>query len=390
MRQKIAILGSTGSIGKNLLEIINNDRDKFEIILLTANKNYSDLISQAKKYKVKNIIISDTESYKLIRKKNIKKINIYNNFTNLDKIFKKRIDYVMSSISGLEGLIPTLEIIRYTKKIAIANKESIICAWNLIYKKLLKYKTEFIPVDSEHFSLWYALRYTPNLNIEKVYLTASGGPLLKSSKLNLKKIRLSQALKHPTWSMGKKISIDSCTMMNKVFEVVEAKHLFKLKYKQISILTHPNSYVHAIIKFKNGLIKIIAHDTTMKIPIFNTINLNNNCFIKTDNLNLEKLNNLKLNPVNEKLFPSVKILQNLPDNISLFETVIVTINDHLVELYLNKKIKYNQFQSLLLKFIRNRTFNKYKTIRPKKIQDIIFVKNNVSLIIKKLIKKLHV
>ena len=390
MRQKIAILGSTGSIGKNLLEIINNDRDKFEIILLTANKNYSDLISQAKKYKVKNIIISDTESYKLIRKKNIKKINIYNNFTNLDKIFKKRIDYVMSSISGLEGLIPTLEIIRYTKKIAIANKESIICAWNLIYKKLLKYKTEFIPVDSEHFSLWYALRYTPNLNIEKIYLTASGGPLLKSSKLNLKKIRLSQALKHPTWSMGKKISIDSCTMMNKVFEVVEAKHLFKLKYKQISILTHPNSYVHAIIKFKNGLIKIIAHDTTMKIPIFNTINLNNNCFIKTDNLNLEKLNNLKLNPVNEKLFPSVKILQNLPDNISLFETVIVTINDHLVELYLNKKIKYNQFQSLLLKFIRNRTFNKYKTIRPKKIQDIIFVKNNVSLIIKKLIKKLHV
>ena len=390
MRQKIAILGSTGSIGKNLLEIINNDRDKFEIILLTANKNYSDLISQAKKYKVKNIIISDTESYKLIRKKNIKKINIYNNFTNLDKIFKKRIDYVMSSISGLEGLIPTLEIIRYTKKIAIANKESIICAWNLIYKKLLKYKTEFIPVDSEHFSLWYALRYTPNLNIEKVYLTASGGPLLKSSKLNLKKIRLSQALKHPTWSMGKKISIDSCTMMNKVFEVVEAKHLFKLKYKQISILTHPNSYVHAIIKFKNGLIKIIAHDTSMKIPIFNTINLNNNCFIKTDNLNLEKLNNLKLNPVNEKLFPSVKIWQNLPDNISLFETVIVTINDHLVELYLNKKIKYNQFQSLLLKFIRNRTFNKYKTIRPKKIQDIIFVKNNVSLIIKKLIKKLHV
>ena len=259
MRQKIAILGSTGSIGKNLLEIINNDRDKFESILLTANKNYSDLISQAKKYKVKNIIISDTESYKLIRKKNIKKINIYNNFTNLDKIFKKRIDYVMSSISGLEGLIPTLEIIRYTKKIAIANKESIICAWNLIYKKLLKYKTEFIPVDSEHFSLWYALRYTPNLNIEKVYLTASGGPLLKSSKLNLKKIRLSQALKHPTWSMGKKISIDSCTMMNKVFEVVEAKHLFKLKYKQISILTHPNSYVHAIIKFKNGLIKIVYH-----------------------------------------------------------------------------------------------------------------------------------
>lgn len=389
MRKKIAILGSTGSIGKNLLEIINQDRDKFEIVLLTANENYSDLIKQAKKYKVKNIIISDYKSFKILRKKNIKKINIYNNYTALNKILKKKIDYVMSSISGLDGLKPTLNIIKYTKRIAIANKESIICAWNLIHDKLIKYKTEFIPVDSEHFSLWYALKNSPNSNIEKVYLTASGGPLLKSTKLNLKKISLPQALKHPTWSMGKKISIDSCTMMNKVFEVIEAKHLFNLNYKKISILTHPNSYIHIIIKFKDGLIKIIAHDTTMKIPIFNTINSDNNRFIKTDNLNLGKLNNLKLNPINAKLFPSVKILKYLPEQISLFETVIVTINDHLVELFLNKKIKYKQFQYLLLKFIKNRAFTKYKKIKPKKIQDIIFVKNNVSSNVTKFINKLN-
>ena len=282
----------------------------------------------------------------------------------------------MSSITGIDGLIPTISIIKFTKKIAIANKESIICAWNLINKELIKYNTNFVPVDSEHFSLWYALKNVHTSSIEKIYLTASGGPLLKFSKLNQKNIKISQALKHPNWIMGKKISIDSCTMMNKVFEVIEAKHLFNIPYKKITILTHPNSYIHAIIKLKNGLIKIIAHDTTMKIPIFNTINSDINGKVKSEDLNLNKLNQLELKNVNYKLFPVVKILENLPDKITLFETVIVTIN---------KKINYNQLQHLLLKFTKDKVFNKYKKKKSKKIQDITFVKNNVrSIIIKSL------
>ena len=385
MKQKIAILGSTGSIGKNLLEIVNKDKNKFEIILLTANRNYKDLLIQARKFKVKNIIITNNESYKLLKKKKIKEINIYNSYSSFNKIFKSRIDYVMSAISGIDGLVPTIEIIKYTKKIAIANKESIICAWNLIQNKLKKHKTEFTPVDSEHFSLWYALKNSSTSNIEKVYLTASGGPLLKSSKSNFKSISLANALNHPTWIMGKKISIDSCTMMNKVFEVIEAKHLFNLSYDKISILTHPNSYIHAIIKFKNGLIKIIAHDTTMKIPIFNTINSDKNGFFKSHNLNLKKLNKLDLKHVDYKLFPLVNILKYLPEKISLFETVIITINDYLVQLFLNKKIKYDQLQSLMQKLIKNSVFTKYKKLKPKKIEDIIFVKNNVSSIIVKII-----
>ena len=386
MRKRIAILGSTGSIGKNLLDIVKKDKNKFTVTLLTANRNHKDLLNQARKFKVKNIIITNSESYKFLKKKKIKEINIYNSYSNFNKIFKKKIDYVMSSISGIDGLSPTIEIIKYTKKIAIANKESIICAWNLIQKELKKYKTEFLPVDSEHFSLWYALKNSSTDNIEKVYLTASGGPLLKSSKFNANNISLFKALKHPTWTMGKKISIDSCTMMNKVFEVIEAKHLFNLSYDKISILTHPNSYIHAIIKFKNGLIKIIAHDTTMKIPIFNTINSDKNCIFKSDNLNLKKLNNLDLKLINYNLFPLVNILKYLPKKISLFETVVITINDYLVELFLNKKIKYNQLQSLLQKLIKNRIFTKYKKLKPKKIQDIILVKNNVSSDIFKIIK----
>ena len=387
MRQKIAILGSTGSIGKNLLEIINKDRNKFEVVLLTANKNHSDLIKQAKKYNVKNLIIKNHKSYTLLKNINLKGINIYNDYNNFNKFFKKKIDYVMSSISGMEGLGPTLNIIKFTKKIAIANKESIICAWNLIQHELVKNKTKFVPVDSEHFSLWYALKNLPSSEIEKVYLTASGGPLLKFSKLKLKNVKLSQALKHPTWKMGKKISIDSCTMMNKVFEVIEAKHLFNLSYKKITVLTHPNSYIHAVVKFKNGLIKIIAHDTTMKIPIFNSIKSDKALSIKTNNLNLKKLNNLDLKKVNTKFFPVVNILKKLPNKISLYETVIVTINDSLVDQFLNKKITYKQLQDLLVKLTKKKLFTKYKKLKPKKVEDIILVKNKVNSIIFKTIKK---
>ena len=380
MKKKIAILGSTGSIGKNLLQIVNEDKKNYEIVLLTGNRNYHDLYKQAKKYNVKNLIVTNIDSYNALKKKlNNNKINIYNNYNNYNQIFKKKIDYVMSSISGIDGLEPTLKIIKFTKKIAIANKESIICAWNLLNREILKYKTHFIPVDSEHFSLWYALKNNSILNVEKIYLTASGGPLLKLTKLDSKNIKLSQALKHPTWNMGKKISIDSCTMMNKVFEVIEAKHLFNIPYSRISILTHPGSYIHAIIKFKDGLIKIIAHDTTMKIPIFNTINSNKNVIIKTKSLNIDKLNHLELNKINYDIFPLVKILKNLPEQSSLFETVIITVNDFLVNQFLKKRIKYNQISSLLLKFLKNKEFNKYKKIKPKKIEDIIFVKNKVSL-----------
>ena len=386
MKKKIAILGSTGSIGKNLLEIIHKEKNKYEIVLLTANKNYQELLKQAEKFKVKNLILTDSQNFKIFKeKKSLEKFSIYNDYKYFSKIFKNKIDYVMSSITGIDGLIPTISIIKFTKKIAIANKESIICAWNLINKELIKYNTKFVPVDSEHFSLWYALKNVHTSSIEKIYLTASGGPLLKFSKLNQKNIKISQALKHPNWIMGKKISIDSCTMMNKVFEVIEAKHLFNIPYKKITILTHPNSYIHAIIKLKNGLIKIIAHDTTMKIPIFNTINSDINGKVKSEDLNLNKLNQLELKNVNYKLFPVVKILENLPDKITLFETVIVTINDHLVNLFLNKKINYNQLQHLLLKFTKDKVFNKYKKKKSKKIQDITFVKNNVrSIIIKSL------
>ena len=157
MKKKVAILGSTGSIGKTLINIIKQDKKNFEIVLLSADENYKELLKQAKFFKVKNLIITNENSFNRVKKdKFSKKINIYNDFNDFRKIFKKKIDYTMSSISGIQGLKPTIEIIKYTNKIAIANKEAIICGWDLIKKDLNKYKSEFIPVDSEHFSIWYA------------------------------------------------------------------------------------------------------------------------------------------------------------------------------------------------------------------------------------------
>ena len=272
MKKRIAILGSTGSIGKTTFDIIKRDKKNFEVILLTTHKNIKELYKQSKILNVKNLIVTDTKSYTNFKKKiKNKNIKIFNNYKTLNKILKKKLDYTMSSISGLAGLEPTLMIIGKTKTIAIANKESIICGWSLIDKKLKKYKTSFIPVDSEHFSIWSLINNFENDLIDKIYITASGGPFLKWPLNKIMKASPSKALKHPNWSMGKKISIDSATMMNKVFEVIETQRIFNLSKSKIKILVHDKSYIHAIVKFKNGITKILAHDTNMKIPIFNSI-----------------------------------------------------------------------------------------------------------------------
>ena len=388
MKKKIVVLGSTGSIGKTLYKILNKEKKNFEIKLLTANKNHNLLLRQAKKLKVTNLIITNKKSYEILKKKTkFLNINVFNDFNKLDKIFKKKIDYTMSAITGIEGLYPTLEMIKFTKKIAIANKESIICGWNLINQKLKKNKTEFIPVDSEHFSLWFGMKNLNIKSIDKIILTASGGPFHKIPLKKFTHISVAQALKHPNWKMGKKISIDSATMINKVYEIIEAKNIFEIPYKKIKILIHPKSYVHALLKFNNGMIKIIAHETTMKIPIFNTLYFSTNQKIQSNNINLKTLNSLDFKTVDLLRYPMVKIMKFLPNHHSLFETVIVSANDTLVECFLDKKIKFTDIQKKLFNTIKLKEFLKYKNISPRKVNDIIELKNYVRLKILKNVYK---
>ena len=292
----------------------------------------------------------------------------------------------MSAISGIDGLDPTLKIIKKTKKIAIANKESIICGWNLIDKELKKNKTKFIPVDSEHFSIWSLVKDCNYRFIDKIYITASGGPFLKWPISKIKKVTPEKALKHPNWSMGKKISIDSATMMNKVFEVIETQRIFDLEKSRIEILIHDKSYIHAIVEFKNGLKKILAHDTNMKIPIFNTLydNINELKFLKSENLNINKLNNLDLKSLDKKKFPLIKILNKISNKSSLLETVLISANDELVNLFLKKKISYAGLQKNLLKILDLPEFKVFRKKIPKNINEINKLNNYVRLKIKEL------
>ena len=377
MKKKIVILGSTSSIGKSLLNIIKKDKNKFKIKLLTANTNYKDLINQAKKFNVKNIIITDPDSFKKTKAicKN-KKINIFQNFKNLKRILPKKVDYVMSAISGIGGLLPTYRIISRTKLIAIANKEAIVCGWPLIKKELKKNKTNFIPVDSEHFSI-FSLLNNKKSEIERIYITASGGPFINLPKSEFKKIKLNEALKHPNWNMGKKITIDSATLMNKVFEVIEAKNIFDISYDKISILTHPKSYVHTIIKFKNGLSKFLIHEPDMTIPIYNSIYLEENKNINSSPLDFKIINNLNLQKVEKNKFPLVNLLNRLPKYSSLFETVLITVNDYLVYKFLDRKINFQELTKLINQISNLKEFQKFKKIKPRNIEQIYNLRDYV-------------
>ena len=285
----------------------------------------------------------------------------------------------MCSISGLEGLKSTLDAISFSKKIAIANKESLICGWNLIQKRLKKFKTEFIPIDSEHFSIMSLLNNKKNSNIEEVIITASGGPFLNLSLNKFNKIKPEDAIRHPNWSMGKKISIDSATMMNKVFEVIEAQKIFKIDYNKFKIFTHPNSYVHAIVKFTTGLTKILVHDTDMKIPIFNSIYADSNNKLKSHKLDLIKLNNLNFKKIDLRKFPVVKILKKLSQKNSLYETVLVSANDELVDLFLNKKIKFTDISKNLKKILNYKKFKAYKHLIANNYEQIFKLNKYVRL-----------
>ena len=370
MIKTIALLGSTGSIGNSTLKSINKDK-KFKIILLTTNSNIKKIYKQAIKFKVKNVIVEDKEKYQKFKYKfKKKKINLYLGINKIKQIIKKKIDYCVNGISGIEGLEPSLNMIPLSKNFLMANKEAIICGWELISKKIKISKTNFVPLDSEHFSIWNLLKKEDINLVEKVVLTASGGPFLNKSHKQLKNIKPHFALNHPKWKMGKKISIDSSNMMNKIFEYIEAKKIFNLKKKNLSILIHPQSYVHAIIYFKGNLIKLLAHDTNMTVPISNALEIKKNTHQKLLNKNLIKLNNLKFKLPKKNKFPLLSIINLVPENSSYFEIILTTLNDVLVKKYLDGDINYLSLQLNILNFLKKPYFKKYYKLKPKNLYDI--------------------
>ena len=386
MKKKIAILGSTGSIGKTTINLIKNSEKKFDVKFLSTNKNVDMLMRQAKRLKVKNVVIFDKKKYQKYKNEFIKhKIKSYPDLQELSKIFKKKIQITICGISGLEGLDPLLYSIEMSKMIAVANKESIICGWPIINKKLKKYNTSLVPIDSEHFSVWKIIQNINLKEVEEIYLTASGGPFYKKKFSSIKNVDPQKALKHPNWKMGKKISIDSATMMNKVFEIIEANKVFNFDIKRIKILIQPTSYIHAIVKFKNGTLKMLAHEADMRIPIGSVIFDNFEYHNKFKKLNMKKINNMKFFEPKISQFPTLKLIDKLTNSDTYLDIILIAANDELVRYYLERKIKYSDIILFLEKILNMPIFKRKFKKKQRSVKEINQVVELVKLKVKNLV-----
>ena len=346
----IALLGSTGSIGQSTLDIIKKT-NQFKVVLIIANSNYKKILFQIKTFRPLIVIINNYTVYsKIKKKKRYKNIKILNNTINLNKYIKK-IDISVSAIPGLAGLEPTLTFIKLSKKILLANKESIVCGWNLIKKTASKYNTELIPIDSEHFSISELTKKYSDSEIEKIYITASGGPFLKLHKSKFKNIKPSDAVKHPKWKMGKKISVDSATLMNKVLE---------------------QSLIHAIVKFKNGTTYFLYHLPDMKIPISNALFENKFDYLKHfENKNIKKLTiqNLEFSSPDINKFTTLRLIPAM-NNSKSGAIIINAANEIFVDEFLKKNIEFNDIFTYLNLVLKDRSYIKSSMMSSNNIKSI--------------------
>ncbi len=375
MKKNVSILGSTGSIGLNSLDIFKKKKKQFKFYIFIANKNYKTICKQIKEFQPKIFVINDFKTYLKIKNKYKKNKVIILNSIEFNKLNLIRSDITISAIPGIAGLKPTLELTKKSKKLLIANKESIICGWSLIKKIATKHKTKIIPVDSEHFSIKKLLENHKINEIKKIYLTASGGPFLNYKISKLKNVLPKKALKHPKWKMGKKISIDSASLMNKILELIEAHKLFSIDPKNIEIVIHPESLIHAIIELNNGLLKFIYHKTTMTIPLANAIfddELDINDFLKKDKKKINNFffENLNFFKVDKNKFPVIKLKNRVNEHNST-PIIINAVNEILVDQYLANKISFNSIYKHILAVLNDRNYKKYAVKEPKNIEQIL-------------------
>ncbi len=377
MKKTISIFGCTGSIGETSLRLIEKKSKEFSFYIFTAYKNHKKIKYLINKYKPRIFVIFDYTTYlvikKLYKKKNIKILS-----SKEYQSFKfKRSDISILAIPGIAGLRPTLTAIKISKKILVANKESIICGWNLINQLANKHKAKLIPIDSEHFSIMNLINNKNKNDIEKIYLTASGGPFLNLPLNKMDKIKPSQAIRHPKWKMGKKISVDSATLMNKIFEIVEASKLFSINLDKIDILIHPQSLVHAIIKFKNGLFKFLYFETDMSIPIGNAL-FEKNFELKKFKIknktqkNNKFLVNLKFLDVDHKKFPAIK-LKPILNKYSSLSIILNAANEIFVDQFLKKNMSFCSIINYLFELLKDPKMRKYAIKKPSNLKTILSI-----------------
>ncbi len=357
-KKKIAILGSTGSIGTQSLEVIESYPDKFEVSVLTAHSNADLLIEQALKFKPNTVVIGDEAQYKKVEETLWQHdIKTYCGIDALaDVVQMKEIDIVLTALVGYAGLKPTINAINAGKNIALANKETLVVAGELITNLAKSKGVNIYPVDSEHSAIFQCLVGEFHNPIEKIYLTASGGPFRGKKRADLLDITKAQALKHPNWSMGAKITIDSATMMNKGLEVIEAKWLFGLKSNQIDVIVHPQSIVHSLVQFTDGSMKAQMGLPDMKLPIQFALTYPNRFKTNFERFNFMDYPQLTFEQADLDTFSNLALAYRAMDKGGNAPCIINAANEIAVDAFLKDKIKFLDIADINAKTLEKATF----------------------------------
>lgn len=342
MKKRIAILGSTGSIGTQALEVISQNREHFEVEVLTSNNNIDLLIEQAKKYQPNIVVVANECRFDSLKEAlKDEPIKVYAGRQALEQVVEHdNIDMVLTAMVGYSGLLPTLNAIKSGKHIALANKETLVVAGEIITREAIKNKVNIYPVDSEHSAIFQCLAGEHMNEIEKIYLTASGGPFRGFKLEELEKVTKADALKHPNWDMGTKITIDSASMMNKGFEVIEAKWLFDLKPDQIDVVVHPQSVIHSIVQFRDGSMKAQMGLPDMRLPIQYALNFPQrlpSSFERFDFLSYPKLT---FEQVDTKIFRNLALAFEALDQGGNMPCILNAANEVVVHAFLHEKIRF--------------------------------------------------
>jgi 1-deoxy-D-xylulose-5-phosphate reductoisomerase len=360
VKKRIAILGATGSIGTQTLEVIASNPELFEVEVLTANNNTRLLIEQAKKFQPNVVVISNACHYEEVSEalKN-ESIKVYAGREALQQVVEmSSIDIVVTAMVGYSGLIPTCNAIKAGKHIALANKETMVVAGEIINQLAIENKVNIYPVDSEHSAIFQCLVGEVNSEIEKIYLTASGGPFRGFSPEQLAKVTKADALKHPNWDMGAKITIDSASMMNKGFEVIEAKWLFGLKPEQIDVVVHPQSIVHSIVQFTDGSMKAQMGLPDMKLPIQYALSFPMRLPSAFRRFNFLDYPKLTFEQPNTKNFRNLALAFEALNRGGNMPCILNAANEVVVHAFLNDKISFRQMPEIIEQVMEEATFLK--------------------------------
>lgn len=363
-KRTIAILGSTGSIGTQTLQVVEEHPELFEVYAITAGSNVERLIEQAHKFNPEAVVIADESKYETLKEALADKpIKIYAGYDSICQIVKASpIDIVVTAMVGFSGLRPTIEAIKAGKAIALASKETLVVAGEYITQLAIEHKVPLLPVDSEHSAIFQCLAGETNNGIEKIILTASGGPFRTMSMEQLEHVTKKEALRHPNWSMGAKITIDSASMMNKGFEVIEAKWLFGLNADKIDVVVHPQSVIHSMVQFADGAVKAQLGTPDMRLPIMYALSYPTRLASNFDRLDFEIVKELTFEKPDTERFPNLRLAYEALAMGGNMPCVVNAANEVCVAAFLADKIKFTDMSRLIERAMQSANYTLTPTI----------------------------